>query len=292
MKGCKYNKVCPILKSNIETSNTIYVIGDLHADYKKTVELFKYFKLIDKNKRWIGKDSIVVQLGDQIDGYGRGNYEDAHGEIQILDFFDDINIQAQFYGGAVYSLIGNHELMNVMGNFSYASKKDIEETGGKQNRKQMFKPGGCMAMRLSCTRNTLLKINDIIFVHAGIVPEIVKENKKNTITYVNLLMKNFFNGETGINDHINKFLIDSKGVLWDRSLGKDNANCDILDKTLKELGCEHIVIGHTPQNIINSRCNEKVWRVDVGLSKSLGNNKFQILEIKRTNNKSNFRILS
>jgi hypothetical protein len=234
----------------------------------------------------------VVQLGDQIDGYGRGNYEDAHGEIQILDFFDDINIQAQSYGGAVYSLIGNHELMNVMGNFSYASKKDIEETGGKQNRQQLFNPGGCMATRLSCTRNTLLKINDIIFVHAGIVPEIVKENKKNTISYVNLLMKNFFNGETGINDNINKFLIDSKGVLWDRSLGKDNANCDILDKTLKDLDCEHIVIGHTPQNIINSRCNEKVWRVDVGLSKSIGNNKFQILEIKRNNNKNSFRILS
>ena len=292
MKGCKYTKLCPVIKSNIKTDSTIYVIGDLHADYKKTIALFKYFKLIDKNKRWIGKNSIVVQLGDQIDGYGRGNYEDAHGEIQILDLFDNINIQAQSYGGAVYSLIGNHELMNVMGNFSYASKKDIEETGGKQNRQQLFKPGGCMATRLSCTRNTLLKINDIIFVHAGIVPEIVKENKQNTIKYVNLLMKNFFDGSTGVNDNINKFLIDSKGVLWDRSLGKDNTNCDILDKTLKDLDCNHIVIGHTPQNIINSRCNEKVWRVDVGLSKSLGNNNFQILEIKRNDNKSSFRILS
>lgn len=292
MKGCKYTKLCPVIKSNIKTDSTIYVIGDLHADYKKTIDLFKYFKLIDKNKRWIGKNSIVVQLGDQIDGYGRGNYEDAHGEIQILDFFDDVHIQALSYGGAVYSLIGNHELMNVMGNFSYASKKDIEETGGKQTRQKLFKPGGCMATRMSCTRNTLLKINDIIFVHAGIVPEIVKENKKNTIQYVNLLMKNFFDGSTGINDNINKFLIDSKGVLWDRSLGKDNTNCDILEKTLNDLGCKHIVIGHTPQNIINSKCNEKVWRVDVGLSKSLGNNNFQILEIKRNDNKSSFRILS
>ena len=137
-----------------------------------------------------------------------------------------------------------------------------------------------------------IKINDIIFVHAGIVPEIVKETKQNTIKYVNLLMKNFFDGSTGVNDNINKFLIDSKGVLWDRSLGKDNTNCDIIDKTLKDLDCNHIVIGHTPQNIINSRCNEKVWRVDVGLSKSLGNNNFQILEIKRNDNKSSFRILS
>ena len=292
MNECKFKSVCPILKNNIKTTNTIYVIGDLHADYKKTIELFRHFKLIDRNKKWIGKNSIVVQLGDQIDGYGRGNYEDAHGEIQILDFFDDIHIQAQSYGGAVYSLIGNHELMNVMGNFSYASKQDIEKSGGIKKRELLFKPGGCMATRLSCTRNTLLKINDIVFVHAGIIPEIVKDNKKNTVKFVNLLMKNFLNGKQDMDEKINQFLVDSKGVLWDRSLGKTNPNCDLLDKTLKDIGAKHIVIGHTPQNVINSNCDEKVWRVDVGLSKSLGNNNFQILEIKRINNKNKFTILN
>ena len=293
MNKCKYNEQCSILEGVKKTDNKIYVIGDLHADYEKTINLFKHFKLIDQNYKWIGNNIIVVQLGDQIDGYGRGNYEDATGEVKILDFFDEMNDQAKMYGGAVYSLIGNHELMNVMGNFSYASKKDIEMNGGNEKRKELYKPSGCMANRLSCTRNTIIKINDIIFVHAGIIPEMIKENKTNTINIINLLMKNFFNGKIDINDKtVKKFLIDSKGVLWDRSLGKDNVDCERLENTLKGLEANHIVIGHTPQNIINSKCNEKVWRVDVGLSKSLGNNKLQILEIKRNDSKNIFRILT
>ena len=197
------------------------------------------------------------------------------------------------YGGAVYSLIGNHELMNVMGNFSYASKKDIENNGGKQKRLELFKPGGCMAKRLSCTRNTILKINDIIFVHGGIIPDIVKENKQNTIYIVNMIMKNFFNGDININNKtVNQFLIDSKGVLWDRSFGKDDVDCSLLNDTLSHLNANHIVIGHTPQNIINSKCDEKVWRVDVGLSKSFGSKSLQILKIKKENNKNIFNVLT
>ena len=29
------------------------------------------------------------------------------------------------HGGGVYSLIGNHEIMNMIGDFKYASNKDI-----------------------------------------------------------------------------------------------------------------------------------------------------------------------
>tara|TARA_B110000238_G_C16073873_1_gene416165 strand:+ start:109 stop:561 length:453 start_codon:yes stop_codon:yes gene_type:complete len=150
-----------------------------------------------------------------------------------------------------------------------------------------------MANRLSCTRNTILKINDIIFVHGGIIPDIVKENKENTIQIINLIMKNFFNGKVNINDEtVKKFLVDSKGVLWDRSFGKDNVNCSVLNETLKSLNANHIIIGHTPQNVINSKCDEQVWRVDVGLSKSLGDNTFQILQVKRENNKNVFNVLT
>ena len=51
----------------------ILVIGDLHADYDTTVDLFKYFKIIDVNKKWIANDTFIVQLGDQVDGKGRGH---------------------------------------------------------------------------------------------------------------------------------------------------------------------------------------------------------------------------
>ena len=31
-----------------------------------------------------------------------------------------------------------------------------------------------------------------------------------------------------------------------------------------------MVVGHTPQDRINSVCNNKIWRVDTGMSKAFG----------------------
>ena len=59
----------------------ILVIGDLHADFKKTKEMFINFKLIDSDENWIAKprNTVIVQLGDQLDGGGRGVGE-SYGE--------------------------------------------------------------------------------------------------------------------------------------------------------------------------------------------------------------------
>ena len=284
---------CIVPRDNIITNNKIFVIGDLHADYQKTVELFKHFNLIDNNNKWIGRNQIVVQLGDQIDGYGRGVYEDASGEIDILNFFDKIHLEASAYGGGVYSIIGNHELMNVMGNFSYVSRDDMIKNGGSEERRIMYAPGSILAKRLACTRNTIIKINDIIFVHGGIIPELVKNDRENVIKIINGLMRSYFRGEIDENNtEFKKFLNSNKGVVWDRSLGVEEPNCRILDTTLDKLGAKHIIVGHTPQDVINSKCNEKVWRIDVGLSTAMGGNNFQVLEITRENDKNTFKVLT
>ena len=58
-----------------------------------------------------------------------------------------------------------------------------------------------------------------------------------------------------------------------------------------------MVIGHTVQDNINSKCDNKLWRVDVGLSGIFGDNGIEILEIlnngvsKKENNYKPFRIL-
>ena len=73
-------------------------------------------KLIDKNDNWIGGNTTVVQVGDQLDG-SRGFNVEASGELELLNFMEMINYRANKSGGAVYSLIGNHEFMNMMGYF-------------------------------------------------------------------------------------------------------------------------------------------------------------------------------
>ncbi len=61
------------------------------------------------------------------------------------------------------------------------------------------------------------------------------------------------------------------GILTTREFGLNNINCKRLLATLSNLKAEHMVIGHTVQSKVNNICNNKLWRVDVGLSRAFGN---------------------
>ncbi|MDH5581533.1 MAG: metallophosphoesterase, partial [Bdellovibrionales bacterium] len=95
----------------LSSAKNIVALGDLHGDLHATVEVLKKASIIDENQNWIGKDTILVQTGDQID---RGAYDK-----EIIDLFEKLAQQASLEGGEVHSLIGNHEAMNVYGNFKY-----------------------------------------------------------------------------------------------------------------------------------------------------------------------------
>ena len=85
---------------------------------------------------WIGGDTVIVQVGDQIDSCRYDglntcndptNYEfDEPHDINILYFMTALHKKAAAKGGAVYSLMGNHELMNVRGDLSYVSHSNIQ----------------------------------------------------------------------------------------------------------------------------------------------------------------------
>ena len=107
-------------KDILPATPRIIVIGDIHGDWKITQKIFLKFKLINSNGKWIAepKNTHVVQVGDIVDRGGRPDtYGDECSEIKIMDFLDDIHNQAKLYGGGVFCILGNHEIMNVVGKF-------------------------------------------------------------------------------------------------------------------------------------------------------------------------------
>ena len=69
-----------------------------------------------------------------------------------------------------------------------------------------------------------------------------------------------------------KIISGVNGILTTREVGNNNVDCKRLNKTLEIYEANHMVVGHTVQPYINSLCNNKLWRVDVGLSKAFGEN--------------------
>ena len=265
-------------ESIIADYKRILVIGDIHADYQMILKLLQQFAIIDRNGKWIANDTYVVQLGDQVDGGGRGG-NDAEGEHEVLEFMDSLHTQAKAYGGAAFSLIGNHEMMNVMGDFRYASSADVQADGGSANRKLKYSPGGILAKRLACSRNAILKIGDILFVHGGISKELSADIETDKgLKFINTTLRDFLSNKIDAeNPDVKRLFMDKNSLFWDRSLGKDNVNCD----DISYIKHGHIIVGHTPQKEINAKCDGRIWRTDVGLSKAFGANRHQVLEITK-----------
>ena len=312
-----YNEKCSKYPDNskdiLDPVDRIIVIGDLHGDWEQTIKSLKLANLIDKNNDWIGGNTVVVQVGDQIDRCrqlpcNKPIDNDENSDIKILTFFTKLHTQALKQGGAVYSIIGNHELMNSTGRMEYVSFKNYvnfeEETENKyflkgipQNVKNMearewaFKPGNPMAEFIACTRKLALIIGDNLFVHAGIVPKIAR--KYPNITDLNMLLSLFLwdkldnidkyqdifgtdimKGKTLITDSSKKKDFFKTSPLWNIQFGNmvnNEKNCKNLLGPLKKIyKINHMYVGHTPQmnKGINSICNGGLWFTDIGVSKA------------------------
>ncbi|GLT74549.1 hypothetical protein SLA2020_463370 [Shorea laevis] len=97
----------------------LIAIGDLHGDLEKSKQALRLAGLIDRNNCWSGGSATVVQVGDVLDRGGE--------ELKILYFLEKLRRQAVKSGGQLITLNGNHEIMNVEGDFRCASREGLEE---------------------------------------------------------------------------------------------------------------------------------------------------------------------
>jgi hypothetical protein len=280
------------LPSRLGPQRRIIVIGDIHGDFDVLVNLLSRASVINKNNPniWTGGDTKVVQVGDQIDSRNRfnNNYTENYSDIKILHYLTKLHNEAEKVGGAIYSLLGNHELMNVLGDFRYVSDngfldldtetKFTNKEAGKAERARMFKPGNKLSKFLACTRQVAIIIGNNLFVHGGIMP-FVSENYK--ITDINRLMTlylwNVLN-DKDINDYKKIFDNMDMSPLWTRAFGdlkKYPQKCDELMAPLfKMYSVGKIFVGHTivsDEKKIETSCNDRVYHVDIGASKAMKN---------------------
>lgn len=99
------------------TAQSLGAVGDLHGDLVQTMRVLQVAGLmaapvLGEPAQWVGGDATLVQMGDILD---RGD-----DEIGILRLLWQLAEGAQEAGGAVYILNGNHETLNVAGDFRCA----------------------------------------------------------------------------------------------------------------------------------------------------------------------------
>ncbi|MBM4363136.1 MAG: metallophosphoesterase, partial [Deltaproteobacteria bacterium] len=272
----------PELPARLPAPERLVAIGDLHGDLAATRRVLRLAGAIDAADRWVGGALVVVQVGDQID---RGDDDRA-----ILELFDRLSDAASAAGGRVVALQGNHEVMNVDGDFRYVTPgafaafspepatPAVEASLARfpqeaRGRAQAFLPGGSAARRLA-GRDLVARVGDSAFVHGGLGLDHLRYG----LVRMNREVRRWEAGEGPRPEAA----LSPEGPVWTRRYAEEGRepDCARLGETLAALEVARLVVGHTPQRGgVTSACGGRLQRIDVGMSRSYGG-PVQALEIR------------
>ena len=297
----KYNNR---MLSRLPSCERLLVIGDIHGDYLLCVKILTMAKVISMHgnaPKWIANppSTVVVQVGDQIDSCRpvtttcddpSTKPNDEPHDWKVLKFFTQLDKIARAKGGRVISLLGNHEILNCLGDLRYVSFNNLQEfrqnkslnptriASGKEARIKAFAPGNKVAKHLAKHRQSAIIVGQNLFVHAGILP---KTAQKYTIDKLNYMVRQWLLGKIPTTSMNVLLKSPNDSPFWPRQYGvaksdkstlsKDSVCESLLAPVLKHYNVKRMIVGHTPQSFqqldgINSACNEKLWRVDTGSS--------------------------
>lgn len=218
----------------------------------------------------------------------------------------ELDAQAREEGGAVYMLNGNHESLNVCGDFRYATPGGFREAalaaglrGAASSaldaqlraRLALYAPGGPMALELALNP-TVLVVGRTMFAHGGIMPSHVAYGLEKLNADVAAWMRGDRRADGSAAPPPFLAMGDASSVMWNRAYGKERyasqaeraGACRQLKAALDAAGCDRLVVGHTPQlGGANCECGGMVWRLDVGMSSGVLNARPAVLELPPKN---------
>jgi hypothetical protein len=172
----------------------VVAVADVHGGYEELASILRETGIIDAQARWNGGQTRLVSTGDLLD---RGP-----ASRKVLDLMMRLETEARQAGGAVHVLLGNHEVMNLVGDLRYVSPEEYGEFAGPEDaalreqawqrvrerqpdagradfdtqfapgyfaHRQAFAPAGRYGAWLMA-KPFLIVVNDSAFVHGGLPP--------------------------------------------------------------------------------------------------------------------------
>jgi hypothetical protein len=276
----------------------VVVFGDLHGDYAKFHDMLTEAGLIDGRDNWSGGRAHLVQVGDVPDrapdtrrivdllmrlepqarragGYVHaliGDHESMNvegdlryttpGEFAAFADRDSPRIRDRYYALVVEALKAHRPAGGVpVFDAAYRAKFDADHPLGWVEHQLAWSTEGVYG-RWVLTHDTLIRIDDTLYLHGGLGPEYAGFDIDQMNKAVVVALRHQPEKPGGPHD----ILWSEQGPLWYRGLAKnpeasEGANVAAI---LAHDHVRHIVIGHTKQyTMINSRFDGAVILTDV-----------------------------
>lgn len=232
-------------------------ISDIEGNAAGLLRLLKAGGVLDAQLNWTFGKGHVAFIGDFVD---RGS---AVNETLLLAYY--VEQLAAKAGGKLHFILGNHEIMHLAGDSSYAHPQYLQEAQAMgMSYADVMGKTSFQGTWLS-TKNVVEKIGPFLVVHGGISPYV--NSMQPMLSQLNEFARPLYRDTTGEGpDMPSTITISEYGPFWYRGYytGNMKATAATVDSTLRLFGVKHIITGHTVvSNQISSHFSGKVINIDV-----------------------------
>ena len=251
-----------IQPSHYDMPSQLFVVGDIHGQYKRMLEILSAGGVINKKNNWTYGDGHLLFVGDILD---RGE-----GVMEAYWLIYKLEQQAEKTGGKVHFLLGNHEAMIIKNDIRYLANKYYGLTTNLDIEYYKLFSDNTVIGKWLRTKNVVETIGNTMFIHAGMSPELASRNM--STDEINTAFRHFLNQKDKSSyNELDKFIISSYGPVWYRGYLRDSGPYseieeETLDSILKKYNVERVVVGHTEVDLIEPVKNGRVYPVNIPLA--------------------------
>jgi predicted MPP superfamily phosphohydrolase len=250
----------PSIYNNV---SKIAVLSDLHGQYNLTMDILKVNEIIDNDLNWTFGNGHLVILGDVFD---RGD------EVtELLWFIYYLEKQAEISGGKVHFVLGNHEYMTMRNDLRYMNKKYRYAAYLLKTPYSELYGRKTLLGRWLRSKSTIIQINDNLFVHAGISRLFIEDgyNLEETNQHMRQSLFQDEKENEKVWDSIYGKFYDEASPIWYRGYFDPEFKKSEINRILRKVDANHIVVGHTSFKQIVSLFDNKILAVDSGIKNGI-----------------------
>jgi hypothetical protein len=242
--------------------DSLYVVGDTHGAFEDLLTGLRRAGLINESLRWTGGRSHLVFAGDLTD---RG--PDV---LRLLWFVYRLEAEAAQAGGRVHLVLGNHEIMVLLGDLRYVHPKELaiaEMHGVPYHR--LFDVRQSVLGRWLVSKPGMLRIDGVLIAHGGVTPEFASlrldgfdrtlaQYAADDVFYNWADTTAVIRMDSAAYQAWDDFFWHPRSVFWHREYIQSDTLRGQLDTALRLTGASTLVVGHTAVDSIRARYDGRV----------------------------------
>jgi len=294
------------IQNEWDNVENLVIIGDIHGDYDNYFDVLREAGIVNRRGNWTGKESHLVQVGDVPDrgpdtsriiehlqklekqaerAGGKvhvliGNHEYMNitgdlryvhpGEYEALTSRNSSRLRDAYYQQTLQYIAAQNETREepLIIDEAFTEKWYNDYPLGYVEHRLAWQPGGEINNWVS-GHNSIIRINDMLFMHAGLGPEmldmsITQINEKIRTEILNTYQPSGNLGES------------ETGPLWYRGLASNPEVSEKphLENLLTTYSINKVIVGHTPDlGVITPRFGGSVVVTDTGMASYYGGHK-------------------